>query len=32
MVFVESIQLVKTTPCLAEPGKIIVVGRPVSGY
>ena len=28
MTFVESIQLVKTIPCLAEPGKIIVIGRP----
>lgn len=28
MAFIESIQLVKTVPCLAEPGKIIVVGRP----
>ena len=28
MALVESIQLVKTVPCLAEPGKIIVFGRP----
>ncbi|MEW5957125.1 MAG: (Fe-S)-binding protein [Chloroflexota bacterium] len=28
MALVESIQLVKTVPCLAEPGKIIVIGRP----
>jgi len=26
--FVASIQLVKTLPCLAEPGKLIVIGRP----
>ena len=26
--FLESISLSKTTPCLAEPGKIIVTGRP----
>jgi ArsR family metal-binding transcriptional regulator len=25
---IESIQLIKTVPCLAEPGKIIVIGRP----
>ncbi len=28
--FLDSIVLVQTTPCLAEPGKIIVVGRPSS--
>jgi len=28
MTFVESFQLVKTLPCLAEPGKLIVIGRP----
>lgn len=28
MTFVESVQLVKTLPCLAEPGKLIVIGRP----
>jgi ArsR family metal-binding transcriptional regulator len=28
MSLVESIQLVKTLPCLAEPGKIIVIGHP----
>jgi ArsR family metal-binding transcriptional regulator len=28
MTFLESISLSKTTPCLAEPGKIIVTGRP----
>lgn len=28
MAFIESIQLVKTVPCLAEPDKIIVIGRP----
>jgi ArsR family metal-binding transcriptional regulator len=27
-VFLESIALVRTLPCLAEPGKIIVVGSP----
>ncbi len=27
-VFVESIHLTKTLPCLAEPGKFIVIGRP----
>jgi ArsR family metal-binding transcriptional regulator len=26
--FLDSISLVKTLPCLAEPGKIIVVGKP----
>jgi ArsR family metal-binding transcriptional regulator len=26
--FLDTITLVKTLPCLAEPGKIIVVGRP----
>lgn len=26
--FIESVQLVKTLPCLAEPGKLIVIGRP----
>lgn len=26
--YLESIALVRTTPCLAEPGKIIVTGRP----
>jgi ArsR family metal-binding transcriptional regulator len=29
--FVESISLEKTLPCLAEPSKIIVVGRPSRG-
>ena len=28
--FLDSIALQKTLPCLAEPGKIIVVGRPSS--
>jgi len=28
MSYLESIALVKTLPCLAEPGKIIVVGKP----
>jgi ArsR family metal-binding transcriptional regulator len=28
MAFVESVQLVKTLPCLAEPSKLIVIGRP----
>jgi ArsR family metal-binding transcriptional regulator len=28
MMFLESISLSKTTPCLAEPGKIIVTSRP----
>ena len=28
MAFIESVQLVKTLPCLAEPGKLIVIGRP----
>ena len=28
MAFLESISLEKTLPCLAEPGKIIVVGKP----
>ena len=28
MSFLESVQLVKTLPCLAEPGKLIVIGRP----
>jgi ArsR family metal-binding transcriptional regulator len=28
--YLESIALTKTLPCLAEPGKIIVVGRPSS--
>ena len=28
MAFLQSIALVKTLPCLAEPGKIIVVGKP----
>jgi len=28
MAFVESIQLVKTLPCLADAGKLIVVGQP----
>jgi len=28
MACVESVQLVKTLPCLAEPGKLIVIGRP----
>lgn len=28
MAFVESVQLVKTLPCLAEPGKLIVIGWP----
>ncbi len=28
MAFLESIALEKTLPCLAEPGKIIVVGKP----
>lgn len=30
MSFLESIVLIKTLPCLAEPGKIIVVGKPGS--
>ena len=29
--FIESIALEKTLPCLAEPGEIIVVGRPSRG-
>ena len=28
MAFLQSIALVRTLPCLAEPGKIIVVGKP----
>jgi ArsR family metal-binding transcriptional regulator len=28
MSYLESIALIKTLPCLAEPGKIIVVGKP----
>ncbi len=28
MTYLESIALIKTLPCLAEPGKIIVIGRP----
>lgn len=28
MAFVESVYLVKTLPCLAEPGKLIIIGRP----
>jgi ArsR family metal-binding transcriptional regulator len=28
MAFVEAVQLIKTLPCLAEPGKLIVIGRP----
>ncbi len=28
MAFVESVQLVKTLPCLADPGKLIVIGQP----
>jgi ArsR family metal-binding transcriptional regulator len=28
MAFVESVRLDKTLPCLADPGKIIVIGRP----
>jgi len=28
MALVKSIQLVKSVPCLAEPGKIIITGRP----
>lgn len=28
MAFVESIQLTRTYPCLADPGKIIVIGQP----
>lgn len=28
MMYLDSISLTKTTPCLAEPGKIIVTGRP----
>jgi ArsR family metal-binding transcriptional regulator len=28
MTYLESIALVKTLPCLAEPGKIIVIGKP----
>jgi ArsR family metal-binding transcriptional regulator len=28
MTYVESISLVRTLPCLAEPGKIIVIGKP----
>jgi ArsR family metal-binding transcriptional regulator len=26
--YLESIALVRTLPCLAEPGKIIVIGKP----
>lgn len=29
MNYIESIALTKTLPCLAEPGKIIVIGKPV---
>lgn len=28
MALIESVQLVKALPCLAEPGKLIVIGRP----
>jgi len=28
MTFVDSIALIRTLPCLAEPGKIIVIGKP----
>ncbi len=28
MVFVDALTLTKTLPCLAEPGKLIVIGRP----
>ena len=28
MSYIESISLIKTQPCLAEPGKIIVTGKP----
>jgi ArsR family metal-binding transcriptional regulator len=28
MAFLESVMLTKTLPCLADPGKIIVIGRP----
>jgi ArsR family metal-binding transcriptional regulator len=28
MSYLESISLTKTLPCLAEPGKIIVIGKP----
>lgn len=28
MAFIESVYLVKTLPCLAEPGKLIIIGRP----
>lgn len=28
MIYLESLMLVRTLPCLAEPGKIIVVGKP----
>lgn len=28
MTYLESLSLVKTLPCLAEPGKIIVIGKP----
>jgi len=28
MSYLESITLIKTLPCLAEPGKIIVIGNP----
>jgi ArsR family metal-binding transcriptional regulator len=28
MTYLESISLVRTLPCLAEPGKIIVIGKP----
>lgn len=28
MAFVESVQLVKTLPCLADPGKLIVIAQP----
>ena len=28
MSYLESISLIKTLPCLAEPGKIIVIGNP----
>jgi ArsR family metal-binding transcriptional regulator len=28
MIFLDSITLIRTLPCLAEPGKIIVIGKP----
>ena len=32
MTYLESITLVRTIPCLAEPGKIIVIGKPIERF